>query len=469
MSLAGAGTDSGTFDYFTDAINGEEGASRSDYAATEDDNVTVRAVQGDKGALGYFGFSYYEENQDTLKALEVDGGEGCVAPSAETAQDGSYTPALPAALRLREERVAREAGSARVPALLLREPDDDYGASTVHLDARRAGSGDRTTTSRPRSSRRAPNLGDAATPLVRPQPVIRLRAERRRYGEDLVKVLLGLCAAVSVATTIGIIVALLQPALEFFREVNFIDYITGTDWAPLFTPQSFGVLPLVVGTLTVTFWACVVCMPFGLGSAIYLSEYASERVRKLAEAGARDPGRDPHGGLRLLRAHVLHAAPEGHRNRRRHLQRPRGGPRDGRHAHPDRGLDLRGRDVGCAQDLRAGAYALGATRLHVSTRIVVPAAFSGIIASYVLAISRAIGETMIVLIAAGTIAQLTFDPRETSETMTAFIGATGIGDVPTGSIEYKTIFAVGLTLFAFTLVMNLIAIRLVRKWREVYE
>jgi phosphate transport system permease protein len=121
------------------------------------------------------------------------------------------------------------------------------------------------------------------------------------------------------------------------------------------------------------------------------------------------------------------------------------------------------------QDLRAGAYALGSTRLHVSTRIVVPAAFSGIVASYVLAISRAIGETMIVLIAAGTLPKLTFDPRETAETMTAFIGATGIGDVPTGSIEYKTIFAVGLTLFAFTLVMNMIAIRLVRKWREVYE
>ena len=108
MSLAGAGTDSGTFDYFTDVINGEEGASRSDYAATEDDNVTVRAVQGDEGALGYFGFSYYEENQDTLKALEVDGGEGCVAPSAETAQDGSYTPlSRPLFVYVKNESLAR--------------------------------------------------------------------------------------------------------------------------------------------------------------------------------------------------------------------------------------------------------------------------------------------------------------------------------------------------------------------------
>jgi phosphate transport system permease protein len=125
--------------------------------------------------------------------------------------------------------------------------------------------------------------------------------------------------------------------------------------------------------------------------------------------------------------------------------------------------------VAVPQDLRDGAYALGSSRLQVSTRIVVPAAISGIVASFVLAISRAIGETMIVLIAAGGIAQITFDPREQVQTMTAFIGATGIGDVPTGSIEYKTIFAVGLTLFVITFVMNMISIRLVRKYRDVYE
>jgi phosphate transport system permease protein len=121
------------------------------------------------------------------------------------------------------------------------------------------------------------------------------------------------------------------------------------------------------------------------------------------------------------------------------------------------------------QDLRDGAYALGSTKLQVSTRIVVPAAISGIVASYVLAISRAVGETMIVLIAAGQQPNLSFDPREAVETMTAFIAATGAGDVPTGSLEYKTIFAVGLTLFVLTLVMNLVSIRLVRKYREVYE
>jgi phosphate transport system permease protein len=125
--------------------------------------------------------------------------------------------------------------------------------------------------------------------------------------------------------------------------------------------------------------------------------------------------------------------------------------------------------VAVPQDLRDGAYALGSSRLQVSTRIVVPAAISGIVASFVLAISRAIGETMIVLIAAGGIAQVTFDPRDQVQTMTAFIGATGIGDVATGSIEYRTIFAVGLTLFVITFVMNMISIRLVRKFRDVYE
>ena len=121
------------------------------------------------------------------------------------------------------------------------------------------------------------------------------------------------------------------------------------------------------------------------------------------------------------------------------------------------------------QALRDGAYGLGADKLQVATRVVVPAAISGIIASFVLAVSRAVGETMIVLIAAGQLARVSFDPRATIETLTAFIGATGNGDVPTGSIEYKTIFAVGLTLFTLTLVMNVISIRLVRKYREVYD
>jgi phosphate transport system permease protein len=298
---------------------------------------------------------------------------------------------------------------------------------------------------------------------------IRLRAERRRWGEDVIKGVLALCALVSVATTVGIVIALLEPALEFFREVNFIDFITGRRWAPLFEPASFGVLPLIVGTLSVILWACIICMPFGLGAAIYLSEYARPRVRAFLKPALEVLAGIPtvvYGYFALTFVTPLLG---------------------------DVGVDVgtfnalsAGLVMGVMliptvaslsedamssvpQDLRDGAYALGSTKLQVSTRIVVPAAISGIVASYVLAISRAVGETMIVLIAAGQQPNLSFDPREAVETMTAFIAATGAGDVPTGSLEYKTIFAVGLTLFVLTLVMNLVSIRLVRKYREVYE
>jgi phosphate transport system permease protein len=304
---------------------------------------------------------------------------------------------------------------------------------------------------------------------LRTQPDLRLHAERRRIGEDLVKAALTLCAFVSVLTTVGIVVALLQPSIEFFRAINFIDYITGTNWAPLFEPARFGVLPLIVGTLSVTFWACLVCIPFGLGSAIYLSEYARPRVRRHLKPALEVLAGIPtvvYGFFALTfftpllqdlgtGVRVFNALSAGIVMGVMLIPTVASISEDAMSAVP--------------RDLRAGGYALGASRLQVSTRIVVPAAISGIVASFVLAVSRAIGETMIVLIAAGTLPQLTLDPRESVETMTAFIAATGIGDVPTGSIEYKTIFAVGLTLFCFTLLMNTVAIRLVRRYRETYE
>jgi phosphate transport system permease protein len=302
------------------------------------------------------------------------------------------------------------------------------------------------------------------------QPVsIRLRAEGRRWGEDVVKVVLALCALVSVATTIGIIVALLEPSIEFFREVSILDFFSGDRWAPLFEPASFGVQPLLVGTFAVTFWACVVALPLGLASAIYLSEYARPRVRRTLKPALEVLAGIPTVvfgffaltfftpflndlGTGVSTFNVLAA-----------------GLVMGVMLIPTVASISEDAMSAVPQELRDGAYGLGATRLQVATRIVVPAAVSGIIASYVLAISRAVGETMIVLIAAGGIAQITFDPREPAQTMTAFIGATGLGDVPTGSIEYKTIFAVGLTLFILTFAMNLVSIRLVRKFREVYE
>jgi phosphate transport system permease protein len=229
------------------------------------------------------------------------------------------------------------------------------------------------------------------------------------------------------------------------------------------------VLPLVAGTVSVTVWACIVCVPFGLGAAIFLSEYATPRTRAVLKpvlellAGIptvvfgyfaltfvtpllRDLGLD---------VEIFNALSAGLVMGVMLIPTVASLSEDAMSAVP--------------RDLRDGAYALGSTKLQVATRIVVPAAISGIVASFVLAISRAIGETMIVLIAAGQRPTLTFDPREAIETMTAFIAATGAGDVPTGSIEYKTIFAVGLTLFVLTLAMNVVSIRLVRKYREVYE
>ncbi len=301
-----------------------------------------------------------------------------------------------------------------------------------------------------------------------------LRRERRRIGEGLVSIGLGLAAFVSVLTTVGIVVALVVPSVQFFREVNFIDFITGTEWTPLFRDGEFGVLPLLIGTLNLTFWACLVGLPLGLGTAIYLSEYATPRARNSIKptievlAGVptvvfgyfaltfltpllRDIGLDL-GVFNVLSAGVV------------------------------MGLMLVPIVASLSEDamsavphsLREGAYALGSRKMVVATRVVVPAAISGIIASFVLAISRAIGETMVVAIAAGS-QPVAFglpeaiDPREGMATMTAFIANTGQGDIPTGSIEYKTIFAVGLLLFIITLVMNIIAIRLVRRFREVYD
>jgi phosphate transport system permease protein len=296
-----------------------------------------------------------------------------------------------------------------------------------------------------------------------------LARSRKRWDEAAIQGLLALCALVSVATTVGIVVALFVPAGEFFQEVSFVDYITGTEWAPLFLDAAFGVIPLVVGTLSVTFWACLVAIPCGLGAAIFLSEYASPRTRK-----ALKPALETLAGiptvvfgyfaltfatplLRDLGIHVeiFNALSAGLVMGVMIIPTVASLSEDAMSAVP--------------RDLREGAYALGSSKLQVSTRIVVPAAISGIVAAFVLGISRGIGETMIALLAAGQQPSLSFDPKEAVETMAAFIAATGAGDVPTGSIEYKTIFAVGATLFVMTLIVNAISIRLVRKYREAYE
>jgi phosphate transport system permease protein len=297
----------------------------------------------------------------------------------------------------------------------------------------------------------------------------RLTTSRRRYGELGLKGLFFACAFVSVLTTVGIVVALAVPAVEFFQKVDLIDYLTGTRWAPLFKPSSFGVVPLMVGTLSTTFWACVVALPFGLGAAIFLAEYAAPRARRILKPAVELLAGIPtvvYGYFALtfltpllrdigLHAEVFNALSAGLVMGIMILPTVASLSDDAMTAVP--------------MALREGAYGLGASKLQVSTRVVVPAALSGIGASFVLGISRAFGETMIVAIAAGAQPQIVFNPLEAIQTMSAYIAAVGIGDVPTGSIEYKTIFAVGATLFLATFAMNMLSIRLVRRYREVYE
>ena len=353
MELFGAGTDSGTFDYFTEQINGEEGASRKDYSPSEDDNVTVQGVSGGKGNIGYFGLSYAIANKDKVKTVQVDAGDGCVEPTDATVQDASYKPLSRPLLIYPSQAGAAERGDGGVRQVLRRQLRGDRQAGAVRADDRGTGS-------------EGPGRGHPAGGLVGgsvQEQKHREPARTSRAGSPfpgaataraLVKFVLLACAAVSVLTTIGIVVALAEPTIEFFQDVSLGEFFTGTDWSPLFTPSSFGVLPLVVGTLSTTLWACLVAIPFGLGAAIYMSEYARPSTRALAEAGARGAGRHPHGRLRVLRADRGHAVPAGHRHRRNRVQRPVGRPGDGRDDPAHRRLAVRRRDDGRADGAARG-------------------------------------------------------------------------------------------------------------------
>jgi phosphate transport system permease protein len=298
-----------------------------------------------------------------------------------------------------------------------------------------------------------------------------LRAARRRWSESVIKGLLGLAAAISLLTTIGIVYALVEETIVFLREVPIHDFLFGTKWSPLFNPPSFGVLPLVAGTFATTLIALLVAIPLGLGSAIYLSEYARPRVRRsvkpLLELLAGVPT-IVFGYFALtfftptilrdflnLNVGIFNALAAGIIIGFLIIPIVASISEDAMRSVP--------------QALREGAFGLGASKFQVSVRVVFPAALSGIVASVVLAMSRAVGETMVVLIAGGQQPQWGVNVGQSMETLTAFIGATAKGDAATGSIAYKTIFAVGMTLFLITLVMNLISIRFVRKYRQVYE
>jgi phosphate transport system permease protein len=299
-----------------------------------------------------------------------------------------------------------------------------------------------------------------------------LRRSRPHYGERVIEVLLFAAALVSVATTVGILVAILIPTEEFFRAIPFTDFLTGTKWTPLFADPSYGVLPLVSATILITAIAMVVAFPLGLGAAVYLSEYAGDRTRRVLKPALEVLAGVPtvvYGFFALKAITPL----------LKDIWPGDGGPQifNGLVAGIVMGIMIIPTVASLSEDamaavprsLRDGAYALGSSKMLVATRVVIPAAISGIVAAFVLGVSRAIGETMIVTIAAGLQPNLTWNPLEQMETMTAFIAAAGSGDVPVGTIDYKTIFAVASMLFVMTFALNMLSIRLVRRFREVYE
>ncbi len=301
-----------------------------------------------------------------------------------------------------------------------------------------------------------------------------LESPRPRYGERLIEALLALAALISIAVTTAIVISLLGPAIGFFGEVSPIDFLFGTEWAPTFEPPAFGVLPIVVGTLNVTLWALLFAVPIGLGAAIYLSEYAPPRVRKTIKPALEVLTGIPtvalgFFALTFITPILQDVWPAFLGDRPGIFNAGAAGLAIGLLIVPIIASISEDAMSAVPAGLREGAYALGATRMRVATRVVFPAALSGIAASIVLAVSRAVGETMIVVLAAGATPNLTFSPVESIQAMTAFIATTATGDIATGTITYDTIFAVGALLFVLTLLMNLVSIRLVRRFREVYE
>lgn len=256
-------------------------------------------------------------------------------------------------------------------------------------------------------------------------------------------------------------------AIGFFGEVSIVDFFTGTQWTPLFKDQQFGILPLISGTLLVTAIAIGVAVPIGLGSAIFLSEYAPKKIRKIIKPILEILAGVPtvvygYFALTFVSPLLQLLFPE-----MTVFNALSAGLVMGIMIVPMVASLSEDAMMAVPQSFREGAYALGARKHEVALRIVIPSALSGIVASFILAISRAIGETMIVSIVAGSTPKLTVNPLESIQTMTGYISQISLGEVPFGSLEYKTIFAVGLTLFLLTLVINIIGQYIAKRyWRR---
>src|SRR5690606_9330262 len=284
----------------------------------------------------------------------------------------------------------------------------------------------------------------------------------------IMPILLFLCAIVSVFTTIGIVITLLSETVNFFREIPIFDFLFGTKWSALIEPKQFGILPLLAGTLMITSIAIIVALPIGLASAIYLSEYAPDKVRRIVKPILEVLAGVPTIVYGYFAISIITPIIQ--------FIFPSAGVYNALSAGIAVGIMIIPMICSLSEDamsavprsLRDGAYALGATRFEVALKIVVPAAFSGIVSSAVLAFSRALGETMIVSLAAGSTPTLTFNPLDSIQTMTAYIVQVSLGDMAHGSIEYGSSFAVGMTLFVFTFLRNILAQYISRRFREEY-
>jgi phosphate transport system permease protein len=298
-------------------------------------------------------------------------------------------------------------------------------------------------------------------PLTRRHPV----------SERIIEALLFAAAALGVVTTAGIILVLAAQTFEFFLEVSPIDFLTGTRWSAAIRPYAFGILPLVSGTVLVAGIAMLVAVPLGLLSAILLADYASPRVRTVVKPLLETIAGIPtivfgFFAINFLAPNILQAL----------LGRGNIGTFSALSGGIVVGLLITPLIASISEDamravprgMREAAYAMGATRFEVVRKVVVPAAVSGIMASIILAMSRAIGETMAVSLAVGDKPQLTFDPTESVQTMTGFIAQIAIGETAQGTIQFKSLFAVGAMLFVLTLVLNLISGWVVRRFRTVY-
>lgn len=289
------------------------------------------------------------------------------------------------------------------------------------------------------------------------------------WTERLIKLVLALCTLISVLTTLVIIAVLAKESWGFFQQISPLDFLFGTRWVPLLTPSSYGVLPLVWGTLIVTLGAAAIAIPIGLASAIYLSEYASDRLRAIVKPVLELLAGIPtvvygYFALTFVTPLLRTVIPE-----LQVFNALSGAIVVGIMVLPMIATLSDNALRAVPDSLRQGAYALGATSFEVTRQVVLPAGLSGVMASFMLAISRAIGETMAVTLAVGATPNLSLTFLESIQTMTAYIVQVSLGDTPAGGIAYQTLFAVAALLFLITLVLNIVSQWFLNRYREVYN